>query len=354
MEAELFTIADLKRAAQTGRVEARVHAQLESIEQKETSAQKPFFKLVFADAESKFTLNAWSDSPMFAQCEGLSRGGFFEVAGEFAHNGNFGLEAKRWTLRPLDERERDALLGGSDSLRERQHADFDFIVKSVEAIADPRLRALGNAFLADYGTRFRRTAAARDYHHARRGGLVEHTAQMMRSAIAIQSAYPQLNRDLLLAGILFHDCGKLWENALPESGFTMGYDERGELLGHIAIGVEVVNGLWRKLLASEEFESWKALDPVSEDVRFHLLHLILSHHGEKQFGSPVDPKTPEAQALHYIDNLDAKMEMFSAGYAKAAPLAPRIFERVRPLPGNLVLPLQKFEPPAESGTPESE
>ena len=79
-----------------------------------------------------------------------------------------------------------------------------------------------------------------------------------------------------------------------------------------------------------------------EDCRLHLLHLIAAHHGEPQFGSPVYPKTPEAHALNYIDNLDARLEMIFAGYAVAKPLATRIFERVRPLPGNLVKALEKF------------
>src|SRR5450432_848494 len=92
----------------------------------------------------------------------------------------------------------------------------------------------------------------------------------------------------------------------------------------------------------ENSRAWNALIPASEDVRMHLLHLIGSHHGEPQFGSPVSPKTPEAMALNYIDNLDARLEMIFAGYSVAKPLAARIFERVRPLPGNLVTPLAKF------------
>jgi 3'-5' exoribonuclease len=170
---------------------------------------------------------------------------------------------------------------------------------------------------------------------------------MMRTARAIAPLYPQLNVDLLMAGILFHDCGKLWENALPENGFVMGYDERGELIGHISIGLELVNSLWRKL-AAENAETWKHLAPPSDDVRLHLLHLIGAHHGETQFGSPVSPKTPEAMALHYIDNLDARLEMFAAGYLTAKPLAARIFDRVRPLPSNLVKSLEKFQPPSQS------
>jgi len=122
----------------------------------------------------------------------------------------------------------------------------------------------------------------------------------------------------------------------------MSYDERGELMGHISIGLELVNSLWRKVFSGNS-AGWKDLVPASEDVRLHLLHLIGAHHGEPEFGSPVNPKTPEAMALHYIDNLDARLEMFAAGYTTAKPLAARIFDRVRPLPGNLVKPLEKFQ-----------
>jgi 3'-5' exoribonuclease len=339
---QLLTILEIKRAAQEGRLEARVHAQIESIQKKETRDQKPFWELAVADAQGKLTLRAWSDSPNYPLCADLEQGMFLEIAGDFAHNPNFGTDAKKWTFRPLNDKERDALMAGTPELRDKQQGDFDFITQSLAEIRDPRLKALCELFLADFGDRFRRAAAARGNHHARRGGLVEHVSQMMRAAIALCGVYPQLNRDLMVAGVLFHDCGKLWENSLPENGFIMPFDERGELLGHITIGAEVANALWRKLTASEPAKEWTTLQPASEDVRLHLLHLIVAHHGELQFGSPAVPKTPEAQALHYIDNLDAKMEMFAAGYDKAAALAPRIQERVWPLPGNLVKPLGKF------------
>lgn len=125
----------------------------------------------------------------------------------------------------------------------------------------------------------------------------------------------------------------------------MPFDERGEMLGHITIGIELVNALWRKVLATEPATTWATLHPTSEDVRLHLLHLLASHHGELQFGSPVVPKTREAWALHYVDNLDAKMEMMTQAYATSRQLGPRIQERVWPLPGNLVAPLEKFIPP---------
>src|SRR5271155_698702 len=94
--------------------------------------------------------------------------------------------------------------------------------------------------------------------------------------------------------------------------------------------------------ASPDAKEWSALSPPSEDVRMHLLHLIAAHHGAKEFGSPVDPKTPEAFALHHIDNLDSKLEMIFAGYETSTAIAPRIFDRARPLPGNLVGPLPPF------------
>ena len=342
--AELLSIASLKRHTLAGRVEAAVHGQIDALVKKETRDGKPFWELTLADAEGRLTLRAWSDAPAFALCEGLVVGAFLEVGGEFTHNGSFGLDAKRWTGRELSEDERDALLAGPEPLREKQLADFAFIESAVTATADPRLRSLGQLFLTEYGARFRRAAAARGNHHARRGGLVEHVAQMMRSALAIATAYPSLNRDLLAAGVVFHDAGKLWENSLPADGFIMPFDERGEMLGHITIGIELVNTLWRKLLATPEAAAFATLQPASEDVRLHLLHLLAAHHGELQFGSPVVPKTPEAWALHYVDNLDAKMEMITAGYTTSRQLASRIQERVWPLPGNLVAPLEKFAP----------
>jgi 3'-5' exoribonuclease len=340
----LMTLSEIRRAAQNGSVQARVHVQVESASAKMTREQKPFCELSLADACDRMILRVWSDHPDYRACDSLGGGEFIELAGEFNQHQQFGLEARNWKVRSLSEQERFELLQGPAELRAKQSADWNYLVGTTRSISDPRLRSLGEMFLNEWGERFRRTAAARNYHHARRGGLVEHTAQMMRLAAAIAPLYAQLNLDLLLAGILFHDSGKLWENYLPETGFTMGYDERGELIGHISIGLELVNSLWRNLQSSENIEAWKGLAPSSEDVRLHLLHLIGAHHGEMELGSPVYPKTPEAMALHYIDNLDARLEMFFAGYLTAKPLAARIFDRVRPLPANLIKPLEKFTP----------
>lgn len=341
---DLLTLTEIRRAAQSDAVEARVHVQVEAATPKVTREQKPYCELALTDACDRMTLRVWSDHPAYKACSEMTPESFVELAAEFHTHSQYGLEAQKWTVRPLTEQEKKALLEGPADLRAKQTDDWKFLAQSVKSIVDPRLRALCDVFLNEWGDRFRRTAAARNYHHARRGGLVEHTAQMMRVALGIAPLYPQLNVDLLIAGILFHDSGKLWENQYSENGFVMGYDERGELIGHISIGLELVNSLWRKLVA-ENAAAWRDFLPPSEDVRMHLLHLVASHHGEMQFGSPVFPKTPEAMALHYIDNLDARMEMFAAGYTTAKLLAARIFDRVRPLPGNLVKSLDKFQQP---------
>ena len=310
---------------------------------------KPYLEIQCVDSAGHAVLRAWSDSPVYAACEALRRGDCIEISGEFAHHGTFGFEARRWTLRALSAGERALLLAGPKDLQERQENDFQFIAETVQSLADPRLRLLCEMFLVENGDRFRRAAAARTFHHARRGGLVEHTAQMMRAAIAVVGVYPRLNRDLLIAGVLFHDAGKLWETPVSEEGFAIEHCERGELLGHISMGVEVINALWRQMKSEASFANWKTLQPASDSVRLHLLHLVASHHGEIAFGSPVVPKTPEACALHYIDNLDAKLEMVFGAYASAALLAPKIYEKVRPLPGNLVEPLQVFDPTDAEG-----
>jgi 3'-5' exoribonuclease len=343
----LLTLTEIRREAQNGAVPARVHVQVEAVTAKTQRDGKPYCELALADACDRMTLRVWNDHPNYKACSAFTTESFIELTGDFRVHPQYGLEADKWMVRPLSEQEERELLEGPADLRIKQASDWEFIVQSIGTILDPRLRALSETFVNKWGDRFRRAAAARKYHHARRGGLVEHTAQMMRIARAIAPLYAQLNLDLLIAGILFHDSGKLWENQFSETGFVMSYDELGELVGHISIGLELVNSLWQRL-AAENADVWKKYCPSSEDVRIHLLHLIGSHHGDKQLGSPVDPKTPEAMALHYIDNLDARLEMFAAGYTTAKPLAARIFDRVRPLPGNLVKSLEKFQQAASS------
>jgi 3'-5' exoribonuclease len=345
-ESDLLTLRQLKQVAEAQPQPYRVRAQVESCSTRPAANGKPFFEMKLTDGTESLTWRVFDGTPAFSEASSLQRGAWIEVAGQWT-SGKFGVEPRNAVFRLLKDDEVRALLAGDEAALEQQRADFGTIADLASRLADPRLRGVCRLFLEQHEERFKRAAAARDYHHARRGGLVEHVAQMMRSAVKICEAYPKLNRDLLIAGVLFHDCGKLWENNYAAGGFAMPFNLHGEMIGHIALGMELVNKLWRQLMDSDEAKAWAALEPASELVRVHLLHLIGSHHGEMQFGSPVLPKTPEAVVLHHVDNIDAKLEMFRRGYETSAQLGSGIYERVRPLPANLVEPLPAV--PVDSG-----
>ena len=338
-----YSISEVKAQCTSETIHALVHAQIDSIQEKQTKTGKPYYEYTLRDAAGAVTLKAWQDTAGFAAAKTLEAEDFVAVSGEWATS-QYGVECKDWSIHELKRDAIDTLLAGTGELKEKQDRDWQEICRFLENVNDPRLLAMAENFIKIYGEKFRRTAAARKNHHARRGGLVEHVAQMMRTADKICDAYPKLNRDLLLVGVLFHDCGKLWENSFPESGFTMPFSASGELLGHIPIGMELVNKMWRDLMDSKQAEQWAELTPNNEDVRLHLLHLIGSHHGTHEFGSPVLPRTPEAIALHHVDNIDAKLEMMFAGYESTQQIAPGIYDRVFPLPGHLVDPLPSFSP----------
>ncbi|MCX7868900.1 MAG: HD domain-containing protein [Terrimicrobiaceae bacterium] len=331
-------IAALRGRAREGPFTARLPAQVEAVASKESATGKPYFELRLRDAQGSLTLRAWHDSQPFEACGSLAQGEAVLIEGEFFWNGGFGLDARRWTLSRMPEEMAGEFFSGGREAKERAEKALDEIRGFLASIHDPRLRALGESFLREHAGRFGRAAAARANHHARRGGLLEHTLQMLRAASALCEAYPHLNRDLLLAGTLLHDSGKLWETCPPEKGFDVPREPRGEMLGHIVIGIELVNTLWRSL----DLAPWKELSPPSEDVRLHLLHLLASHHGQLEYGSPVEPKTPEAIALHHLDNLDAKLEMLSRAQEELPEVAPGIRDRVRALNIHPVKPLPKF------------
>src|SRR6266704_156586 len=239
-----LSIEELKQRPVSDHGRAAVKGQIDSVAEKQTREQKPYIEISLRDLTAGFVLRVWSDHPSYLFAQGLRSGSFVEVEGEFSISAAFGLEARNWTIRHLTAAEQAELLAGPSNVREKQELDYSTIRSFADSIRDPRLRSLSIMFLDEFADRLRRAAGARNYHHARRGGLVEHVAQMMRTADLLVVAYPQLNRDLLLAGILFHDSGKLWENCYQKESFVMSYDVIGELIGHISIGIELVNRLW--------------------------------------------------------------------------------------------------------------
>ena len=171
----------------------------------------------------------------------------------------------------------------------------------IAAVADPSVRRLLAAlFQGDPELRqaFSRAPAAKSMHHVYLGGLLEHTLSTLGMALRACSHYPDLNRDLVVAGVLLHDVGKTAELSYQRS---FGYTDVGNLLGHISIEAEWINREVGKIPG------------FPEELRLQILHIVLSHHGRLEFGSPVLPKTPEALLVHYLDDLDGKLEvMFRA------------------------------------------
>lgn len=321
-------------------VKAEVSCQVVKTRESVTKAGKPFLDIEISDGTATEKFKVWEDNEAYDQCHDLQDGDCIRIDGSFWKN-QYGLNIDRMRVRWLEKQEIVDLFAGTPERRAALDRDWADIIAFIDAIGDPRLRLLCKTYLQDFGDKFRRAAAARDYHHARRGGLLEHTTQMMRSGAALATAYPTLNWDLIRAGILFHDCGKLWEMDYQPQGFVSPMTTVGELLGHITIGIELVNKLWRSLEANPEFSPAGA-QPPREQVREHLLHLIASHHGQKEYGAPVTPRTPEAWMLHHIDNIDAHLEMLNQTYAEKAQIQPGIYDHRRPLEGRAIAPLPKW------------
>jgi 3'-5' exoribonuclease len=184
---------------------------------------------------------------------------------------------------------------------------LDELKAALSTLSRPVLKKLVDAFFADETlvTLLCNVPAGVKAHHAYRGGLIDHLATLSRVVLRVCDVYPNLDRDLMLCGVLLHDIGKLRELSC-DAGFT--YTDQGQLLGHLVIGVEM---LTEKVRIVEQ----QTREPFPDELLWRLKHLIVSHHGTYEFGSPRLPMTPEGIALHLIDNLDAKIHEFSQAIA---------------------------------------
>lgn len=175
----------------------------------------------------------------------------------------------------------------------------------VSSFRDPHLKALVQLFMADseVAAAYRSAPAAKTLHHAYIGGLLDHVVSLCRSCDLVSRNYPQINRDLLLTGAFLHDLGKIHELTYTRS---FSYTSRGQLLGHMIIELEMLQA---KITQISGFPN---------ELKTLLEHLIISHHGEYEFGSPKLPMFPEALMLHYLDDLDSKMESMRAHFDREA------------------------------------
>jgi 3'-5' exoribonuclease len=162
----------------------------------------------------------------------------------------------------------------------------------IELVKDEYLKRLLGLFFKDKKIfeDFNKSAAAVKYHHAYSGGLIEHSVKVAKNCIMISDNYPELNKDLLIAGALLHDIGKIEEYY---TGLTIKITDEGNLLGHIAMGYGMVR------------EKIKEIPGFPDKTAKELLHIIISHHGYKEFGSPRVPETQEAFVVYHMDHLDA-------------------------------------------------
>ncbi|MFO0890704.1 MAG: OB-fold nucleic acid binding domain-containing protein [Isosphaeraceae bacterium] len=171
------------------------------------------------------------------------------------------------------------------------------------AMNNPHLRALIECFLIDddFLRKFTSAPAGIKNHHAYQGGLLEHVVTLLNIADRILEFYPEIDRDLLLTGIFLHDVGKVDELSYDRA---FAYTDEGQLVGHLVMGVEL-------LAAKVERTRDLTGESFPDELLLRLKHMIVSHHGTHEFGSPKLPMTLEAVALHYLDNLDAKIHTFS-------------------------------------------
>lgn len=209
--------------------------------------------------------------------------------------------------------------------------------KVIAQVNNQHLKKLLHKVFSDpnISERYFSAPAAKGVHHAYLGGLLEHSLNLAEMAIALKPFYKMINFDLVVTGILLHDIGKIRE---LDNSTSFDYTTEGRLVGHIVIGAEIVS------------ELIKEINEFPQDLKYQLIHIILSHHGELEYGSPKRPKTLEALIVHYIDDMDSKINGV-LNFAKDDPAAKltgwtsfnKVYERYFYMPNSEVVEETKRE-----------
>ena len=257
----------------------------------ETKSGKPYLILTLMDRSGEISCRLWEDADRWAPV--CQAGDVVTVVGQ-VQNYKGENQLKIDELGSVAQAEIDISLFLPATARDidEMAAELQGLVKRVE---DPYLKKLLQKFFAagDFFDRFKKAPAAKNMHHAYLGGLLEHTLAVTRLARSMTDQYPSLDGSLLVAGALLHDIGKVEEFSFATYPFN--YSDRGRLVGHLVIGAEMVR------------ERVGAIKDFPEELAIRIQHLILSHHGQYEFGSPCLPMMPEAFVLNFLDDLDAKM-----------------------------------------------
>ena len=266
----------------------------------QTKTGKPFIKCLLGDKTGHTPGRMWNASEqLFAK---LPTNGFVWVAGQTQpYQGEMQVIIQE--IQPYEPTRQD-LTELLPTTRFNIDEMFAEVVRMLHSLEHPAIKALAEQYLSDGDLmdRFCQAPAAMSLHHAFLGGLLEHTYNLLRMADRILPLYPELNRDLILFGLFLHDLGKCAELTW-ERGF--GYSDDGQLVGHVARGL-----LWLAEKADAcGAETEENPTSIPTPILRVLEHIILSHHGQLEYGALKIPATPEAIAISVLDNLDAKLEM---------------------------------------------
>lgn len=224
--------------------------------------------------------------------------------GTLEYNGRLQLRVERIrAMAPTDEVDLSSLVPCAPEPPEKM---LEEIESAIDGFQSQPIRDLTRELVRRFEEKLRYYPAAQRIHHAERAGLLHHTTGMLRTAKAILQIYPWLNSDLLYAGVILHDLCKTEEMDSDSMGVVRDYSKEGLLLGHLVLGVTRIQEAANDLGISGE--------PV-----LLLQHMLLSHHGEPDFGSPRKPMFPEAEVLHWIDLLDARMNEMQTAVGKLKP-----------------------------------
>lgn len=263
-----------------------------------TSNGSLYIHCVLRDKTGQLLGRIWQASePMF---QSMPEGGFMRFKGR-VENYKGSLQFIVDAMQPVNPADVD-LADFMPQTEENIDEMFERVKAILRNIKNPHLLNLMKQFLTDERLmyRFRKAPAAIQMHHAFIGGLLEHTRNLLELAMLVIPRYPKVSLDLVLAGVFLHDIGKTAELSY---GTNFEYTNEGQLVGHI---VQCVIWIEEKVRAVEA-ETGKPFPP---EIKTALEHLVLSHHGKYEFGSPKLPAMPEAIAIHHIDNLDAKLQMY--------------------------------------------
>lgn len=263
-----------------------------------TQTGKPFIKCFVGDRTRQVPARMWNATQ--AIFNAMPEGGFLRLAGKVeSYQDNLQFIVDRFWI--VDDPAEIVLEHLMPHTTKNIPQMFERLTSIVRSVKNKHLLALVDAYLADADLmeKFRRSPAATTFHHSFIGGLLEHTLNMLEVGDAICPHYPLISRDLVIVGIFLHDIAKTWELS-SETAFA--YTDGGHLVGHI-----VKSAIWVEFKAKEA--EAKLGEPIPPSIVSVLQHLILSHHGEPEFGAARVPASPEAILIHYIDNIDAKMTM---------------------------------------------